>query len=70
MATKTIESVLQETRVFPPSKAFVGQANISGMDAYRSMCAEAERDLEGFWARLARENLLCPDSTSTLGLGC
>jgi len=57
MSDKTIESVLQETRVFPPSAAFVKQANISGMDAYRKLCAEAERDFEGFWARLARENL-------------
>ena len=28
------------------------------MAAYRKLCAEAERDFEGFWARLARENLL------------
>jgi acetyl-CoA synthetase len=53
-----IESVLQENRVFPPSEAFVKQANISGMAAYKALCAEAERDFEGFWARLARENLL------------
>ena len=53
----TIESVLQETRVFPPSDAFVKQANISGMAAYRAMCAEAESDLEGFWARHARAEL-------------
>jgi len=58
MSDKTIESVLQETRVFPPSPAFVKQANISGMEAYRSMCAEAEKDFEGYWAKLARENLL------------
>ena len=54
----TIESVLQESRVFSPSPEFVRQANISGMEAYNAMCAEAERDFEGFWARLARENLL------------
>ncbi len=53
-----IESVLQENRVFPPSDAFVKQANISGMAAYKAMCAEAERDFEGFWARHARESLL------------
>jgi acetyl-CoA synthetase len=53
-----IESVLQETRVFPPSAAFSSQANIAGMDAYRKLCAEAEQDFEGFWARLARENVL------------
>jgi acetyl-CoA synthetase len=53
-----IESVLQEKRVFPPSPEFVKQANISGMEAYRAMVAEAERDFEGYWGRLARETLL------------
>jgi acetyl-CoA synthetase len=53
-----IVSVLNETRVFPPSEDLVKQANISGMEAYRSLCAEAERDLQGFWGRLARENVL------------
>ncbi|TAN48030.1 MAG: hypothetical protein EPN19_16680 [Betaproteobacteria bacterium] len=53
-----IESVLHETRVFPPSAEFVRQANVSGMDAYRKLVAEAERDFEGFWARLAKEQLL------------
>ena len=54
----TIESVLQENRVFPPSAEFVAKANIPGMDAYRALCAEAERDPDGFWARLAREHVL------------
>jgi len=52
-----IESVLQENRVFPPSAEFIRQANVSGMDAYNALCAEAEKDFNGFWARLARENL-------------
>jgi len=56
--SSTIESVLQETRVFPPSAEFVRQANISGMEAYRKLCAEAEKDFEGFWARLAKDELL------------
>ncbi len=56
--SSTIESVLHETRVFAPSADFVRQANISGMDAYRALCAEAERDHAAFWARLAREHLL------------
>ncbi|HRE13141.1 MAG TPA: acetate--CoA ligase [Usitatibacteraceae bacterium] len=53
-----IESVLQESRIFPPSEAMVKQANVSGMAAYQALCDEAGRDFEGFWARLARENLL------------
>ena len=53
----SIQSVLVENRVFPPSEATVKAARISGMDAYNAMCAEASSDFEGFWARLARENL-------------
>jgi len=52
-----IESVLVENRVFPPSPAVVQAARISGMAAYNAMCAEADEDFEGFWARLARDNL-------------
>ncbi|OLL32644.1 acetate--CoA ligase [Burkholderia sp. SRS-W-2-2016] len=52
-----IESVLQERRVFPPSAATANGATISGMDAYRALAAEAERDYEGFWGRLANETL-------------
>ncbi len=41
---------------FPPAEL---QANawVSGMDAYNALCAEAEADHEGFWARHARELL-------------
>ena len=54
----TIESVLQEDRVFPPSPEFVKQANVSGLAAYQALADEAERDFEGFWGRLANENVL------------
>ncbi|OBV39955.1 acetate--CoA ligase [Janthinobacterium psychrotolerans] len=47
----------EESRIFDPSPQFAAQATISGMDAYQAMVADAERDYEGFWARLARENL-------------
>jgi len=52
-----IESNLVENRVFPPSEALVKAARISGMAGYEALRAEADRDFEGFWARLARENL-------------
>lgn len=55
--TSNIESVLVENRVFPPGPAVAQAARISGMAAYNAMCAEADRDFEGFWARLARDNL-------------
>jgi acetyl-CoA synthetase len=54
----TIESVLQENRVFPPPPALAKQANVSGMAAYEAMCREAEKDFEGFWAKHARNELL------------
>jgi len=58
MSNQSIESVLNETRLFPPSAEFVKQANVSGMEAYNSLCAEAQKDFTGFWARLAREHVL------------
>ena len=54
----TIKSILHETRVFPPDPKFVRQANLSGMEAYHALCAEAEKDLSAFWARLAKEHIL------------
>ena len=56
--SNAIESVLVENRVFYPSDAMVKAARISGMAGYNALCAEAERDFEGFWARLARENVV------------
>ncbi len=53
-----IESVLVENRVFPPAEASVKGARISGMDAYNALCNEAAADFEGFWARLARDNVM------------
>lgn len=51
----TIESILQENRVFPPANEFVKHANVAGMEAYQALCQEAERDYTGFWARLAKQ---------------
>ena len=53
-----IQSVLVENRVFPPREATVAAARISGMDAYKALCDEAERDFEGFWSRLAKEHVV------------
>lgn len=56
--SSAIESVLVENRVFPPSEAVEKNARISGMPAYEALCAEAQKDYEGYWARLARENVV------------
>ncbi|MCM5678340.1 acetate--CoA ligase [Schlegelella sp. S2-27] len=45
----------QETKLYVPSEAAVKAAHVSGMDAYRKLCDEADADYEGYWARLARE---------------
>jgi acetyl-CoA synthetase len=55
--SSAIQSVLVENRIFPPSDALVKSARISGMEGYNALCAEAASDFEGFWARLARENI-------------
>ena len=45
----------EPVQFFHPSEEMVRNAAVSGMDAYRALCAEAEADYEGFWARHARE---------------
>lgn len=54
--TENIESTLNETRLFYPSEAFRASATINPtiLEALRK---EAEQDYEGFWARLAREEI-------------
>lgn len=51
----TIESILQENRVFPPANEFVKHANVAGVEAYQALRQEAECDYPGFWARLAKQ---------------
>jgi len=57
-ASKNIESVLVENRVFPPDARASEGARIAGMAAYEALCREAEQDFEGFWTRLARDNMV------------
>ena len=47
----TIDALLKENRVFPPSKAFASQALIKGQELYE----EAKRDREAFWAKAAEK---------------
>ena len=73
-----MEPLMQENRVFNPPADFVKSAAISGMDAYNKLCAEANNDYDGFWGRLAKENvfwkspllkfLMNPKHLSTSGL--
>ncbi len=53
-ANENIESVLQETRSFPPPAEFVEQANISSMEEYQELWNRAKDDPSGFWGDLAQ----------------
>ena len=57
MSTNQIESVLHENRVFAPDARWVSQAHLTKAD-YDEMCARAASDYEGYWAELARDNLV------------
>lgn len=53
-----IESVLHESRVFPPPKEFAAKARLGSMQAYQAMCKEAETNYAEFWAKQAREEII------------
>src|SRR5271165_5928951 len=53
----TIESVSHESRLVRPPPAFVAQANVNAAEFDR-LNAAAAADYPGFWAKLAREELL------------
>ncbi len=52
-----LESILTEDRVFPPNPDFSARARIGSRADYDRLVAEAEQDYEGFWGRLAREEI-------------
>ena len=52
-----IQSVLQETRSFPPPPEFTASAHISSEEQYQEMWNRAKDDPSGFWGELARENI-------------
>jgi acetyl-CoA synthetase len=53
--TDTIQSVLQEDRVFEPSPQFTERARLRDMAEYERMHQRSIQDPEGFWAEQARE---------------
>ncbi|REK10911.1 MAG: acetate--CoA ligase [Planctomycetota bacterium] len=50
-----LDTVMQETRVFPPPAEFAEQSSIPSMAAYETMWQEAAGDIEAFWAKWAEE---------------
>ena len=57
MSEVTIESVLQEQRLFAPPETLAAQARIGSMEAYRALAAKAEADPDAFWGDFARSEL-------------
>ena len=53
----TIESVLQEQRVFDPPADLARDARISGMESYNALVEAAKSDPETFWGEAARREL-------------
>ena len=53
----TIESVLQEQRVFEPPASLAAGAAIGSLEAYRQIAAQAQQDPDQFWGEAARREL-------------
>lgn len=53
----TIESVLQEQRLFAPPAELAASARIGSLEAYRALCSKAETDPNAFWGDFARSEL-------------
>ena len=56
-ASGQISTVMQEKRLFPPSKAFAQAAHIGSLEQYEKLWNEAAADSEAFWGKLAEEEL-------------
>jgi len=52
-----IDSVMHESRIFPPSAEFSSRARIGSLDAYQKLYDEAKADPVAFWEKLAKEEL-------------
>jgi acetyl-CoA synthetase len=56
-STGDVHTVMNETRLFPPSEDFVRQAVINSEAQYDALYRRSIEDPEGFWAEEARANL-------------
>lgn len=57
MSQPTIESILQEKRIFPPSSDFSQTAHIKSLEDYQQLYDQAKANPEAFWAELAEKEL-------------
>ncbi len=52
-----IDTVMNESRLFPPSEEFSSQARIKSLEEYQALWDQAKADPPKFWADLARDEL-------------
>ena len=57
MSQDTIESILQEKRLFQPSAEFSQKAHIKSLEEYQALYDKAKADPQAFWAELATQEL-------------
>jgi acetyl-CoA synthetase len=57
MSQATIESVLQEKRLFNPPSQFSQGSHIKSMEEYQRLYDQAKADPEAFWGQLAEQEL-------------
>ena len=51
---KTITSMMEEKRIFPPSKEFTSKAHIKSLEEYKKMYDRSIQDPDGFWGEQAQ----------------
>ena len=56
-ASGGIDTVMHESRLFPPSADFAAQARIKSLAEYEALWNQAQADPTSFWADLARDEL-------------
>lgn len=50
-----VDTVMHESRIFPPPSEFASQAHIKSLAEYQTIWDEAAADIEKFWAKFAQE---------------
>ncbi len=57
MSSQSIDSYLQEHRVFPPPAEFAKRAHISSLEEYKRLYRESVENPDAFWMRMAEDYL-------------
>jgi acetyl-CoA synthetase len=52
---KSIQSMMHEDRVFPPSAEFSKNAHVKSLDELKKISADAAKDFEAYWADKAKQ---------------